>query len=156
MPDLLTTAAVAVAIICNGLLAGVFFAFARAVVPGLRRVDDHVYVTAFRGVNAAILNGWFLSVFLVAPILAGVVVAVLDGPGRWWAIAALVCAIATFVITAAVNVPLNRRLDAASAHTAAESANARRGFERRWNTAHLIRTVTSIGALAFTTVAAVA
>ncbi|WP_042284822.1 anthrone oxygenase family protein [Nocardiopsis alba] len=135
------------AVLCNGLLAGTFFAFACSVVPGLRRVDDATYVTTFRAIDRAVLNGLFMSVFLGAPVLA-IIVAVLrpEGTSPPWLVAGAVCSVATFVITAAVNVPLNRDLEAARSDTAADLAEARLGFERRWNTAHLVRTLTSVGA----------
>lgn len=140
----------AAALVSNGLLAGTFFAFSCAIVPGLRRVDDRTYVTAFRGINRAILNPWFLTVFLAAPLFAvAAVVFRPDGAGIWWPIAGAVAAIATFLITAVVNVPLNQRLDAAEVQTDAAMAAARLGFERRWNTAHLIRTLTSVGSVVF-------
>src|SRR5690625_6898755 len=63
-----------VAIVANGLLAGLFFVFSIAISPGLRRVDDGTYVQAFQAINAAILNGRFLTVFFVAPIAAVVCV----------------------------------------------------------------------------------
>ncbi|AFR08519.1 DUF1772 domain-containing protein [Nocardiopsis alba] len=144
------------AVLCNGLLAGTFFAFSCSVVPGLRRVDDATYVTTFRAINRAILNGLFMSVFLGAPVLA-VLVAVLrpEGAEPPWLIVGAVCSVATFVITAAVNVPLNRDLEAARSDTAADLAAARLGFERRWNTAHLVRTLTSVGAAASLAIAIV-
>lgn len=146
----ISVVALAAALVCNGLLAGTFFAFACATVPGLGRVDDRTYVTAFRAINQAILNAWFLAVFLGAPVLAAVAVALWPGAagGRWLMVVGLVCAIATFAITVAVNVPLNQRLDAAATRTDEDAAAARRGFERRWNAAHLVRTVTGIGATA--------
>ncbi|MEU5977163.1 DUF1772 domain-containing protein [Streptomyces sp. NPDC047315] len=147
-----STAVLTAAIVFNGLLAGAFFAFACSVVPGLRRVDDATYVTAFRAVNRAILNGWFLTVFAGAPVLA-VVAAVLrpDGAATGWLVVGATCAIATFVITAAINVPLNQRLDAAAVDSPTALAEARRAFEPRWNNAHLVRTLTSVaGAVALT------
>ena len=60
----------AIATVVHGLLAGVFFVFACAVAPGLRRVDDRTFVCAFRAINRTILNGWFLSVFMAAPVAA--------------------------------------------------------------------------------------
>ena len=153
----LDTAVVAAAVVCNGLLAGTFFAFTCAIVPGLRRVDDRTYVTAFRAINQAILNSWFLAVFLGAPVLAAVAAVLWPGAavGRWLVVIGLVCAIATLAITVAVNVPLNRRLDAAATRTDEDVAAARRGFERRWNAAHLVRTLTGIAATAFLAVGVV-
>ena len=70
----------AVTLVANGLLAGLFFAFTCAVSPALGRLDDRSYVEAFRSINAVILNGWFLSVFL-APATA-IAAAVVGGLGH--------------------------------------------------------------------------
>lgn len=150
MSPLLDVLVVAAAV-ANGLLAGVFFAFACAVAPGFRHVDDAGYVQAFRSINRVILNGWFLLVFFAAPLTA-VAYALL---GTWqtnesaalsaWAGAA--CSALTFVITAARNVPLNTQLDRAAVSTASDRNVARERFEGRWNRWNLARTITSIGAL---------
>lgn len=139
-----------IAILANGLLAGIFFVFACAVVPGFRRVDDRTYVQAFLSINRAILNGWFLSVFIFAPLSA--VVAAIH---RFWSggdgelvllIAGAICSMLTFGITASVNVPLNRLLDEAPRDTEAQLKSARRTFETRWNQGNLARALTSLGA----------
>ena len=67
-----------VAVVANGLLAGLYFAFACAVSPALGRLDSRSYVEAFRSINVVIVNGWFLSVFFLAPATA-VAAAVLGG-----------------------------------------------------------------------------
>ena len=77
--DALLDGLVVVAMIANGLLAGLFFVFANAICPGFRAVDDSTYVRAFRAINSTILNGWFLSVFFVAPLSAVAAAAL-----RWW------------------------------------------------------------------------
>ena len=46
--SVLLTSMLSVATVTNGLLAGAFFVFSCAVVPGLRRVDDHTFVRAFQ------------------------------------------------------------------------------------------------------------
>lgn len=78
--SVLLTSMLSVATVTNGLLAGAFFVFSCAVVPGLRRVDDHTFVRAFQTINRAILNGWFLSIFITAPI-TGVACAAFS---VWW------------------------------------------------------------------------
>lgn len=137
------------AIVTNGLLAGVFFVFGSAVAPGFRGVDDATYVQAYRAINRAILNGWFLSVFFTAPLAAltyALLGAIEEPVILAWAGA--MCAILTFVITAAGNVPLNTRLDQATVGTESTYRAARERFETRWNRWNLARTITSIGALA--------
>lgn len=140
-----------VAIVANGLLAGLFFVFACAITPGFGRVDDATYVQAFHAINRAILNGWFLLVFFTAP-LAALAYALLDTrsaaivPTSWvWAGA--VCATLTFIITAARNVPLNTQLDRAATRTPVEYRVARERFEAPWNRWNLARAITSLGAL---------
>ncbi|MGO2862045.1 MAG: hypothetical protein ACTIC1_12865, partial [Brevibacterium sp.] len=64
----MSTVTIAIAIIANGLLAGVFFAFSTAVTPGLKDTDDNTYVRTFAAINRAILNGWFLLVFLLGRV----------------------------------------------------------------------------------------
>jgi uncharacterized membrane protein len=141
----MSTAALAVALVTNGLLAGLFFAFACAVVPGFRRFDDRTYVLAFRAINRAILNGWFLLVFFAAPVSA-VVAAVLGG-WSWGLIAAAALAVLTFLVTVTANVPRNNALDAAVDTTAAGMRAARERFEGPWARWNLLRTVTAVGAL---------
>lgn len=149
-------ATLAIAIIANGLLAGLFFAFTCALSPALGRLDDHAFVEAFRAVNAVILNGWFLSVFFLAPAVA-IVSAVWGGVARQpslpWLVTGAICAVITFVITVAANVPLNHALDTALTTTSAQYRAARLAFEAAWNRWNLARTFTSVGALGLLSVA---
>ncbi|WP_454301770.1 anthrone oxygenase family protein [Salana multivorans] len=129
------------AVVTNGLLAGLYLAFVVGVIPGLRTVEDGGYVWSFRAINTAILNPAFLALFLGAPVLAVVGSLVRVTP---WSVAAAVCSVVTFVITVAVNVPLNRGLDAAPVRLPGEMAAARSAFETRWNRWNGVRTVTGV------------
>ena len=134
----------------NGLLAGVFFAFSCGVAPGLRRVDDGVYVMAFRAINRSIVNLLFLLVFLGAPIAtAAAAVLHLDGARREvlaCLVPALVLSLLSFAVTVLVNVPLNNRLAAAPTGDA-QLRKARDDFEIHWNRWNHVRTATSTAAL---------
>lgn len=145
MPGWLPAAVLGAAALGTGLLAGLLWSFGTAVLPGLRRAGDDAFVAAFRGMNTAILNPAFLLVLVGVPVLsaAGVVVAG-GGPALPWALAALVANLATLVVTAAVNVPLNHRLDAAPVATPADRQRARLAFERPWSRAHRVRTATGV------------
>ncbi|EGD55011.1 DUF1772 domain-containing protein [Gordonia neofelifaecis] len=142
---------VTVAVVMNGLLAGVYFAFACAVTPALGRLDDRSFVEAFRSINTVIQNGWFLTVLFLAPIVT-VVAAVLGGvqrhPSFWLLLAAAVCAVLTFVVTVVANVPLNDALDTARTATAGQYETARSAFEHAWRNWNVVRTVTGVAALA--------
>ncbi len=90
------------ATISTGLVAGLFYGFACAVMPGLRQVDDASFVTVFRAINRRILNGWFLIAFLGSPVLivaTGVAQFVVGGPQPWVPLAA---AAALTVISSAI------------------------------------------------------
>ncbi|MEV0698358.1 anthrone oxygenase family protein [Saccharopolyspora sp. NPDC050389] len=136
----LPTATLVAATILTGLSAGLFYGFACAVMPGLRRSDDRTFVTAMRRINSSILNGWFAIGFLGAFVLP-VVAAVLHlGSLRLpWIVAAIVLyAGGTLAITFRINVPLNNELEAAGGRT---------NFESRWVRWNVVRAVSSTGAL---------
>lgn len=159
LAPLLLDALLIASIATNGLLAGVFFVFSCAIAPGFRRLDDDAYVQAFRAINRAILNGWFLTVFLAAPVTAIVfaVISLLQGAALTTAlvVAGAVGSALTFLITAARNVPLNDRLERAQIGTPDGRRAARRDFERPWNTWNLVRTLTSLGGFVCLALAAV-
>ena len=132
-------------------MAGLFFAFTTAVSPALGRLDDHSFVEAFRAINSVILNGWFLTVFFLAPataIAAAVWAGISHHPSFWWVLAGAICSLLTCIVTVAANVPLNEALDAALTSTTTQYAQARSAFEGTWNRWNLVRTLTSLGALA--------
>ncbi len=121
----------------TGLVAGIFLAFATAVMPGLARGDDRTFVAALQQVNVAIVNPLFVTVFVAPVLLLGA--AAFTGPARWWVLAALVLHVVTVLVTGAGNIPLN---DALAAAGATDPAAARQAFEDPWNRLHLVRTLT--------------
>ena len=126
--------------VTTGLMAGVYLAFAIAVMPGLARNGDRTYVEAMRGMNVAILNGWFAVVF-GGPLLLGIVTVLtgLDEDDLGWVLLALVLYAGTLAITAVVNVPLNNRLDSTEPVEAARAL-----FEQRWVRWNVVRTVVCV------------
>ncbi|MFF5125501.1 DUF1772 domain-containing protein [Streptomyces syringium] len=153
----LQAVALMAATLTAGLVAGLFFAFACAVMPGLRRSGDRAFVEVMRRINAAILNGWFLFCFLGAPVFTGLATALhfrADGRAALpWTIAALVLYAVVLIVTAAVNVPLNNRLEAAGApEGGADAAAVRERFEAvwvRWNLVRAAASTAAFGALAW-------
>ncbi len=113
-----------------------------AVMPGLRRTDDATFVRAMRQVNVAIVNPVLGVVFagsLIA-LLAAVIVTFGDSAARPWAVGAFMLVLATIVVTAAVNVPLNDKLAAGAGNPAA----LRAAFEHSWVAWNVVRTVLSL------------
>ena len=128
--------------------AGTYFTWATGVMPGLARTTDRTFVEAMQQVNVAIVNPVFLATFVGAPVLAGIAVVVAPDAARPWAAAALGLAIATVVVTAAANVPLNDALEAAGRVGSIQDLSAvRADFEESWVRWNVVRVLTSAGAL---------
>ena len=146
----LGAATLAGATVTTGLVAGLLFAFAHSVMPGLGDLDDHGYLAGFQRIDAAISNPWMMLTFLGSPVLT-VAAVLLHLPGRSpagpWVLLALVLVVATLVITGVVHLPLNAEVqDAAPAFV--EATELRSRFEDRWVGWNVVRTVTSTGAFA--------
>lgn len=149
----LATAALLAATLTTGLMAGLFAAFSYAVMPGLHRGDDRTFVSAMQQVNRAIVNGWFLTCFLGALVTSALATALLWTEERRdalpFALAGLVLYLAVLVITGAINVPLNNRLDRAGApETLTDPASVRADFEAGWVRWNHVRTLASTAAFA--------
>lgn len=140
------------ATLTTGLMAGLYFAFSVAVMPGLAKGGDRTLVEAMQRINVAILNGWFTLAFGGALVL-GVVAAVMHrgGAGRPalpWIIAGVALYAVSLVITMGFSVPLNDRLagagDPGRIH---DLAAVRARFESAWVHWNVARTVVSTAAL---------
>lgn len=138
---------VVAALLTNGLLAGTWFAFDRAIGTAFARIEDDVHLVVFRTINRTILGGTFLTVFAAAPLTglgaAFVLAPAAQAPVAWLARAGAACAVATVLVTAIGNVPLNRRLERAAGDSADARGHARHAFETSWNRWNLARTVSS-------------
>ncbi|MEU9461920.1 anthrone oxygenase family protein [Streptomyces sp. NPDC048312] len=141
------------ATLSTGLMAGLFAAFAYAVMPGLAKSSDHTLVEAMQSINKAILNPVFMLPFMGAiPLLGLAVVLAWRGHGRSalpWLIAALVLYLVAFMVTSGVNVPLNDQLARAGdpAH-AGQLASTRADFENKWVLWNVIRALLHTAAFA--------
>jgi uncharacterized membrane protein len=135
------------ATISMGLMAGVFALYAHTIMPGLARTDDRTFVGAFQSMDRAIINPWFIGGGFLGALVLTLVAAVahLGQDGLPWIAAALVLYLIAFVITIAINVPLNDGLKAAGdPDRIADLAAARRSFnEARWRSWNLVRVLTS-------------
>ncbi|MEV6512198.1 anthrone oxygenase family protein [Streptomyces sp. NPDC051642] len=127
------------ATVAMGLIAGVFYVFACAIMPALARSDDRVFVEVMRNINDVIQNPVFFLSFMGALVLAGVSAWQARGrPYRGWVWAGLVAYASAFVVTVAFNIPLNDGL----ADTA-DVGVARERFEAAWVGWNVVRAVLS-------------
>jgi uncharacterized membrane protein len=132
-----------------GLAAGVFALYAHTIMPGLHRTDDRTFVTAFQQVDRAIINPWFMLTAFVGALVFTTAAAIANRgtPALPWIAVALALYVITFVVTIAVNVPLNDALKAAGDPSRIDVAHARAGFhEARWAAWNLLRVATTTSA----------
>lgn len=111
--DVLTAATT----IGSGLLAGVFFAFSAFVMSGLQRLPDPGGATAMRSINVTAQRPPFMiALFGVSALCVAMIVRALatwSVPGAGWLLVGAILTIAGALgVTAAINVPLNDRLEA--------------------------------------------
>lgn len=141
------------ATVAMGLISGLFYAFACAVMLGLARTDDRTLVDVAQKINVAILNPVFGMSFFGALGLTATA-AVLShrlGPGKAfrWVVTALGLYVCALAITIGASVPLNDAL--ARAGDPARIANlaaVRHRFEGPWVAWNITRTVLSTMAFA--------
>jgi uncharacterized membrane protein len=133
-----------------GLVTGAFALYAHTIMPGLKQTDDRTFVAAFQAMDRAIINPWFMLTAFIGALLLTIAAALTNlgrDPFPWVAVALGLYVIA-FVITLAVNVPLNDALKAAGdPDRIGDLAAVRERFhEARWAAWNIVRTVASAGA----------
>jgi uncharacterized membrane protein len=131
-----------------GLMSGLYWSFAIAVMPGLKDADDRVFVSVMQTINRRIQNVWFISLFLASvllPVATAVTLLVSgDAETRASGIAGAVLAILPFAITVAGNIPLNNTLESVGdSGEIKDPATVRWTYEGPWTRLNLWRTVSS-------------
>lgn len=141
--------ALGAATVAMGLIAGVFYIFACAIMPALARSDDRVFIEVMRNINDVIQNPvFFLSFFGALALTALSAWQSRGAPHRRWVFAALVAYTLVLLVTVAVNIPLNDDLaNAGSPARIAEPAAVRDRFESTWVAWNVVRAVLSTVAL---------
>ncbi|MFG2005866.1 DUF1772 domain-containing protein [Spirillospora sp. NPDC048911] len=152
MFKVLQTGSLVAAVVTTGLMAGLFAAFSYAVMPGLAKVGDRAFIDAMQRINVAIVNGWFMVSFMGALAFAGLAAALHwkadDRSVLPWIVAGFVLYLVMFIITVAINVPMNDKLMAAGDPAKiTDLAAVRTEFEARWVTWNIVRALTSTAAL---------
>ncbi|MET7619960.1 anthrone oxygenase family protein [Streptomyces sp. NPDC005408] len=137
------------ATVANGLVAGVWYAYATSVMPALARSNDRTYIEVMQNINEVIRNPVFFAGFFGALVLAAIAAwQQRRSPLRRWVLAGLVLYAAVLVVTTAVNIPLNNELEAAgNPARIADPAAVRETFEDPWVAWNAVRLVLSTAAL---------
>ncbi|MGW6426627.1 anthrone oxygenase family protein [Nocardia sp. NPDC055053] len=139
-------AAMVMAVLSTGLIAGVFYAYAISVMPALARTGDRTLIDVMQKVNVVIINPWFMLGFLgTVGFTALAAVLSLGSEHRttliWLGIAVALNVIA-FAVTVALNVPLNDALEAAGDPAAIlDTAAVRADYEAAWVRWNILRAV---------------
>ncbi|MFF7972863.1 anthrone oxygenase family protein [Streptomyces sp. NPDC007905] len=131
------------ATVAMGLIAGVFYVFACAVMPAPARSDDRTYVEVMRDSDEVIQNPVFFLRFLGALVLTGVSAWQLRGAaGGRWVVAALAAYALALLVTVVFDVPLNNGLAGQGS-----PSSLRLHFEGPWVAWNVVRAVLSTVAL---------
>ena len=147
----LSTVFLLIAIICVGLMAGLFFSYSFSVMPGLHLLDDLQYLSAIQSINRAIQNPVFFIVFFGTLITLPVATYLQYSQPVSIAFLFLISATiiyfgGAFLVTASGNIPINNALDKIDLSSASKELlnNQRQLFETKWNSLNRIRTVCSL------------
>ncbi len=136
----------------TGLIAGVFFAFSSFVMKSLVRLPPTQGIVAMQSINIAVLNPWFLSVFVgtAATCVLAMILACLrwHEPGAALLFAGgMLYFVGTFLVTRVCNVPLNDALATVDPHRA-DSAEQWTHYVAKWTTWNHARTIAALAASA--------
>ena len=134
------------------LVAGLLFAFAVIVMPGIGSLDDGGFIRAFQAIDRVIQNNQLLFLIVwVGSLLALIAAAVLgmwalSGADRLLIIvAALLYLLCVQLPTFTINIPLNNEVQKLDPDSMNETTRkrAREAFEPRWNRWNAIRTASA-------------
>ncbi len=139
--------------VLTGLLAGVFYSFQVAIVPGMRAVKAAQHLAVMKGINIRIKNPVFMLSFMGPSLLLPLAAYLHRGTQLFPVLvaAALLHILGANGVTAAGNLPLNDRLEAIDIDRLSEddAERIRTDFQGRgspWMRYHAIRTLASIAA----------
>jgi uncharacterized membrane protein len=148
-----------VTILGSGLIAGTFFVFSVAIMESLRRLPVNEGMAAMQSINVVILNPLFLGVFigtaLISLILAVFSLLSWNTVGSGYLLAgALLYFVGSFVVTIALNVPLNNALAPADPTTTA-GHEVWNNYLSNWTFWNHVRTIASLASMAMLVVSLV-
>ena len=134
-------------------LNGLYFIFSCCVMRALGKLDEVAGARAMNQINAVIMNPWFMSVFMGCPaICVGLLVNLYferpSGPAfSLQLVGSLLLLLGEFIVTAAMNVPLNNDLAKVEKEKGAVAAGAffTDHYAGPWTAWNTIRCVASIG-----------
>lgn len=148
-------------VVAAALMAGLFYAYSISVVWGLDRADPRHAINVMNGINIAILNPWFLPVFVSVPVLAGIACGLFWATGQPLSAGFLGSAAAIYIVgvlaaTASVNVPMNEALAKVRPHDLDNARQIWSSYSKRWNAWNHVRSIAALSAFCLATIGLVA
>jgi uncharacterized membrane protein len=140
-------------LVTMGLLAGLFYAFSCAVLPGLQNADDRTLIDGMQHIDTAIENPVFFATFLGAPALTIAALLMARGPGSQrvfsWLVIAAGLALLGIVVTGAFSLPLNDDLkNAGDAFHISDPGRVRDDYVGPWVAWNIVRALLFTGSFA--------
>jgi uncharacterized membrane protein len=135
----------ALALALTGIMAGIFFTWSNAVMPGLDGAGAEHAIPAFQQMDRKIQNPVFQAAFLGAPAAAAVAGALLLGLGQRPAailffLAAAVYVLGVMLVTFTIHIPINNDLATVTVPSdPAAAAQLWTDFSARWTPWNTVR-----------------
>jgi uncharacterized membrane protein len=147
----LMSLSVALAAICAGLMAGIYFAFSAFIMRAFDQLGAASAAAAMNSINRVILRSWFMPLFfgstLICAALAVVALVETELGGRWLLFAGgATYVVGMFACTVLFNVPLNDRLARAGNERGAR-ADYWPQYLQRWTRWNHLRGASSLAAM---------
>ena len=137
------------ALISAGIMAGIYFTFSVFAMRSFAELGDEAGARTMQVLNRVIVKSAFLPLFMLSSLACAalIVLGLMGHAGPYVIAGGAVYVLGMFVMTAAGNVPLNNRLDAADA--ASESGQALwRDYMVRWTRLNHVRTISCTASMA--------
>ena len=132
----------------SGIMGGLFFVFSNTIMAAFGKLPPTNGIAAMNSINATILNGAFLAVFmgtaaLSVALLVGWLFGWMPSGGTFALAGALVYLIGIIGVTMVFNVPMNNALAAVQADSP-EGAHLWQDYLARWTMWNHVRTVAGV------------
>ncbi|MBB6430096.1 anthrone oxygenase family protein [Algisphaera agarilytica] len=149
--NILLTSLTVVAAVGSGLVAGLFFTFSTFVMKALGQVAPSNGIESMQAINITVMNPITMGVFMGTAVLslASVVFAVFNwsSPSSAWLMVGGLLYLASFIITAAGNIPMNDALAPMDASTS-NAVEYWQHYLKRWTFLNHLRTCAAALAVA--------
>jgi uncharacterized membrane protein len=134
----------------SGLIAGLLFTFSNFAMKAFSELPPNQGISAMKKINTVIINPLFLGIFMGTALLSAFFIINyffqwLPGNSKWTLTGGYLYLFGVFIITVAVNVPLNNQLDSVDSDQS-EGISFWKNYLTFWTRWNHVRTVAAISA----------